>query len=60
MKIICVDDEPLVLQLTASMCRELPQFDEVESFAGPNEALEWMEQNTPDLALLDIDMPAMN
>ena len=60
MKVICVDDEPLVLQLTASMCRELPQFDEVECFAGPTEALEWMENNTPDLALLDIDMPTMN
>ena len=60
MRAICVDDEPLVLQLTASLCRELPQLDEVESFAGALEALDWLENNSTDLALLDIDMPGMN
>ena len=57
MKAICVDDEPLVLQLTASLCRDLPQIDEVESFAGSREALEWLAEHQTDLALLDIDMP---
>ena len=60
MKAICVDDEPLVLQLTLSLCRELPALDEVEGFAGPEEALDWLEENTVDLAFLDIDMPGMN
>ena len=60
MKAICVDDEPIVLQLTAALCRDLPQLDEVESFAGPQEALVWLENNKADLALLDIDMPGMN
>ena len=60
MTAICVDDEPLVLQLTLSLFRDLPRFDEVEGFAGPLEALDWLETHSPDIALLDIDMPGMN
>ena len=60
MTAICVDDEPLVLQLTLSLFRDLPGFQEVEGFAGPLEALDWLENHTPDIALLDIDMPGMS
>ena len=60
MTAICVDDEPLVLQLTLSLFRDLPGFNEVEGFAGALEALDWLENHTPDVALLDIDMPGMN
>ncbi|MBQ1363218.1 MAG: response regulator [Oscillospiraceae bacterium] len=60
MTAICVDDEPLVLQLTLSLFRDLPGFQVVEGFAGPLEALDWLENHTPDIALLDIDMPGMN
>lgn len=60
MTAICVDDEPLVLQMTAAMCRGAPGLDQVESFAGAREALEWLEDHKPDLALLDINMPDMN
>ncbi len=60
MTAICVDDEPLVLQLTLSLFRDLPGFSEVEGFAGALEALDWLENHKPDIALLDIDMPGMN
>ena len=60
MKILCVDDEALVLQLTLSMCRELPQVDEAEGFSYVQDALDWLDTNAPDAALLDIDMPEMN
>lgn len=60
MTAICVDDEPLVLQLTLSLFRDLPGFQEVEGFAGPLEALDWLENHAPEIALLDIDMPGMN
>ena len=60
MTAICVDDEPLVLQLSLSLIRELPQFEQVEGFGGSVEALDWLETHRPDLALLDIDMPAIN
>ena len=60
MKAICVDDEPLILNLTVSLCRELPALDGVEGFLHARDALDYLEQNTADLALLDIDMPDMN
>ena len=60
MTAICVDDEPLVLQLTISLVRDLPQFDRVEGFGGSLEALDWLENHQPDIAFLDIDMPVMN
>ena len=60
MTAICVDDEPLVLQLTISLVRELPQFERVEGFSGSMEAMVWLETNHPDVAFLDIDMPTIN
>ncbi len=60
MKVICVDDEKLIMEDTVSMCRELPQISEVKGFSHPSEALAWLEDNPVDLALLDIDMPGMN
>ena len=61
MKLICVDDETLVLRLTESLCREiLPKDAEIHSFTHAAEALEWTASNPADVALLDIDMPGMN
>ena len=60
MRAICVDDEKILMDHTVSMCSELPQIDEVRGFTKPKEALQWLEDNTADLALLDIDMPTMN
>ena len=40
MTAICVDDEPLVLQLSLSLVRELKQFEQVEGFGGSVEALD--------------------
>ena len=60
MKAICVDDEPLILNLTVSLCRELPELDEVEGFQFAQDALAFLETNSADVALLDIDMPDMD
>ena len=60
MKIICVDDERLLMESTVSMCLELPQIDEAKGFTRPAEALDWLNDNSSDIALLDIDMPKMN
>ena len=43
MKIICVDDENLVLELVVRLCEELPQINEVVSFSSSPEALEYMK-----------------
>lgn len=60
MRIICVDDEKLILDLTVSMCRNLPQKPDVVGFQNASEALEWMKQHSADIALLDINMPKMD
>jgi len=60
MRIICVDDEELILNLVVYMCEQLPQVDEVKGFSSANKALEYMKNNRADIALLDIDMPEMN
>ena len=60
MKIICVDDEALILELTVSQCRELKQKPEVEGFRGAKKALAWLEDHTADIAILDINMPGMD
>ena len=60
MKIICVDDEHLVLQLVVHLCEEMPQISEVVSFGSSIEALRYLKDNSADVALLDIEMPKMN
>ena len=60
MKIICVDDETLVLDLTAALCRELPQKPEVRAFDNAADALKYSEDNKADIAILDINMPDMD
>ncbi len=60
MRIICVDDEELVLNLVVYLCEQLPDIDEVKGFADALEALEWLKKNNADLATLDIDMPKLN
>lgn len=60
MTIICVDDESLVLGLTVSLCRELPQVTQVLGFERPSAALDWLKQNQAGIALLDINMPEMD
>ena len=61
MKLICVDDEALVLQYTVSICREiLPEGSEVNGFTRAAEALDYVAANPVELALLDVDMPGMN
>jgi two-component SAPR family response regulator len=60
MKILCVDDEDLILALTVSMCRGIPGPVEAVGFTRSAQALEWLERNEPEIALLDINMADMN
>ena len=60
MRAVCVDDEELVKDLAVSMCEELPILDEVKGFVRADEALDWINGNGADVAILDIDMPDMN
>ena len=60
MKIICVDDEELVLDLVVYMCNNLPNVSTVRGFTDPLKAIEEQKSEPADIALLDIDMPVMN
>ena len=60
MRIVCVDDEPLVLDDVLSVCKSLSTDISVNGFTDVYEALEWIRSNPVDIALLDIDMPQMN
>ncbi len=60
MKVICVDDEQLVLDLIVHLCKLMPQISDVKGFLSASEALEYLKNNQADFAFLDIDMPEMN
>ena len=60
MTILCVDDERLLMEDTTALCRGLDRVDRAVGFTRPAEALRWLEKETADIVLLDIDMPGMN
>ncbi len=60
MKVICVDDERVLMEDTVELCMELPEISAVNGFTKASEALNWVKDNHTDLAILDIDMPIMN
>lgn len=60
MRIVCVDDEALIAQNTAALCRKLPYVEETVTLTGAKKALDWFEKNRAEIAILDIDMTGMN
>jgi two-component system LytT family response regulator len=60
-KAVIVDDEPKAIQ---SLSWELTHFsDEIEvinSFSNPEDAIEYLNHNSPDCLFLDIQMPTMD
>ena len=60
MRAVCVDDEKKSLDYFVSLCERHPLIDEAKGFLKPLDALEWMDTNKADLAILDINMPRMN
>lgn len=60
MRIICVDDERIVLNHTVSLCEAIDEDYEVFGFTKAKDALEYIKSHGVDIALLDIDMPDMN
>ena len=60
MKVICVDDEQIILEDNLSLIDELEEIDEVEGFTSAIKALDHVRYKGTDIALLDIDMPDMN
>lgn len=59
-KIIAVDDEPVSLGRFKHITCKVPRIELVATFTDPLEALEYVKNNTVDVAFLDIEMPKLN
>ena len=59
MRIIVVDDEPLVLQGEANLIRRIEPDAEVRTFGSPLAALEYMQNAEADVVFVDVRMPQM-
>ena len=58
---VIVDDEVKALQsLSWELTNLSDEVDIIASFTDAHEALDYLEQNTPDCLFLDIEMPAMD
>ncbi len=60
MRAIVVDDEPIMLQSFMRNCADIPNLEVVAQFQSAEKALAYAEENTFDLALLDVCMPCMD
>ena len=60
MKIIAVDDEKLALESLVNAIRKVVPDGVIHGFRTPKTALEFMNQDSCDIAFLDIDMRGMN
>ena len=60
MTIVAVDDEPLALQLISNYVEKISTLQLVGKFVNPLEAAKFLEENTVDIILLDVQMPDLN
>lgn len=59
MRVIAVDDEPLMLYALVKAVKASPDITSVAEFGSCDDTLEWVEKNPVDVAFLDIDMRGM-
>lgn len=59
-RILIVDDHPVVLAGLTSMLSTQPDFDVVGSASGGEEALQMLRMRSADILLLDLRMPGMS
>lgn len=59
MKVLAVDDEPLVLAALTEAVSASPDVESVQSFSKCTAALEWAREHPVDAAFLDINMRGM-
>ena len=57
MKVICLDDEKIILQGMLMHCKKVAAIDEVIGFSNFKSLQEYLENNTADVIFSDINMP---
>ena len=60
MRIIAVDDEKIALEALSDAIKAIVTEDEVVSFRYPEDALEFIKENSCDIAFLDVEMAGMS
>ena len=60
LKAIAIDDEPLALEVMQRFAKKIPSLELTSTFQNPIEAVSYMQENTVDLVLLDIQMPDLS
>ncbi|AXS38783.1 EAL domain-containing protein [Breoghania sp. L-A4] len=58
--IVIVDDQPTNRQIFTKIAASIDSAIEVKCFADPQLALDWLDDNTPDLLITDYNMPHMD
>ena len=58
-RVVIVEDDPMVALLNRTYGERDPRFRVVQPFQGGRAALEWLEQNPAELAVLDVYMPLL-
>ena len=56
-RVVIVEDDPMVALLDRTYVERDPRFQVVQTFQDGRAALEWLEQNPAELAVLDVYMP---
>jgi two-component system, LytTR family, response regulator len=60
MNIIALDDEPLALRIIEKFVNEIPEIELLATFTDATKAADFLQNNTIDLLLTDINMPDIN
>ena len=56
-RVVIVEDDPMVSLINRTYVERDPRFQVVQAFQDGRAALDWLEQNPVDLAVLDVYMP---
>ncbi len=57
LKVIAIDDEPIALEVIKKLSQKIIFINLIECFTNSFEAVDFLQQNKPDLIFLDINMP---
>ncbi len=60
MKVILIDDEPLARSILKKYCSQIPEIEILGECENGFEAVKMIEEKSPDLIFLDVQMPKLN